>query len=234
MYGSFDQRRMQYNAKNFLNETVLYVMVSRKLLPCIVTLLSHGAEINTQDSHGNTPLHVAVKLGEVSIVQALVVFGANVNSVNFIGESPRHVVASNDKIPNQELILYILHTVGAKRCAKLSPNCNDGCALNATFNGIPQKASPFHRILNLYENYYSNVIKNAILNKKQVEKMEIEDSSPNQIRLLCLDGGGIRGLILIQMLSILEKMMNKKIIECFDWFAGKYVKFFFFLKTYKL
>lgn len=218
------EKGVDINAKNFSNETVLHVMVTRKLLPCIVTLLSHGADINTQDQNGNTPLHAAVKTGEVSIVQALVVFGADVNCINFADESPRHIIASSKKTPNQELILYILHTVGAKRCKKLLQSCNDGCALNATFNGIPKEVSPFHRILNLYESYFSDVIKAALLKKKQDSEMQSqmksEDSSPNSIRLLCLDGGGIRGLILIQMLSVLEDMMNKKITECFDWLAG--------------
>lgn len=39
-------------------------------------------------------------------------------------------------------------------------------------------------------------------------------------RLLCLDGGGIRGLILVQMLLELELMFGKPIQSCFDWIAG--------------
>lgn len=39
-------------------------------------------------------------------------------------------------------------------------------------------------------------------------------------RLLCLDGGGIRGLILVQMLLELEIMFGKPIQSCFDWIAG--------------
>lgn len=39
-------------------------------------------------------------------------------------------------------------------------------------------------------------------------------------RLLCLDGGGIRGLLLVQMLLELETMFGKPIQHCFDWIAG--------------
>ena len=39
-------------------------------------------------------------------------------------------------------------------------------------------------------------------------------------RLLCLDGGGIKGLILIDMLITIEKITNKKINELFDWIIG--------------
>jgi calcium-independent phospholipase A2 len=39
-------------------------------------------------------------------------------------------------------------------------------------------------------------------------------------RVLCLDGGGIRGLVLIQMLKAIEKEVGKPIKECFDWISG--------------
>lgn len=39
-------------------------------------------------------------------------------------------------------------------------------------------------------------------------------------RLLCLDGGGIRGLVLVQMLLEIEKLLDRPIQHCFDWIAG--------------
>ena len=42
----------------------------------------------------------------------------------------------------------------------------------------------------------------------------------NGDRVLCLDGGGIKGLILIELLSCVEKVTGKKIIDLFDWFVG--------------
>ena len=40
--------------------------------------------------------------------------------------------------------------------------------------------------------------------------------SPKGDRVLCLDGGGIKGLILIDMLITTERKSNKKITELFD------------------
>jgi calcium-independent phospholipase A2 len=39
-------------------------------------------------------------------------------------------------------------------------------------------------------------------------------------RVLCLDGGGIRGLVLINILLHVEKATQVPIIHCFDWLAG--------------
>lgn len=50
---------------------------------------------------------------------------------------------------------------------------------------------------------------------------EDESKEKKTARILCLDGGGIRGLVLIQMLSVLEDMMHPTpIYNCFDWIAG--------------
>ena len=40
------------------------------------------------------------------------------------------------------------------------------------------------------------------------------------VKVLCLDGGGIRGLILIQLLLAIEKATGCAIKDCFDWIAG--------------
>jgi len=39
-------------------------------------------------------------------------------------------------------------------------------------------------------------------------------------QILALDGGGIRGLILMQVLIAVEKFTGHPIRDCFDWIAG--------------
>lgn len=40
------------------------------------------------------------------------------------------------------------------------------------------------------------------------------------VQVLSLDGGGIRGLVLIQILMEIEAALGKPIQECFDWIGG--------------
>lgn len=103
------------NATNFDGRTALHVMVARNRFECVVTLLAHDAEIDVVDKDGNTPLHIAIEQKLVNIVQCLVVFGCNINIKNKNGVTPRHMVGNEATGSKQDEILYILHSVGAKR-----------------------------------------------------------------------------------------------------------------------
>lgn len=38
--------------------------------------------------------------------------------------------------------------------------------------------------------------------------------------MLTLDGGGMRGIIMCQILSAIQNAADRRIIDCFDWIAG--------------
>lgn len=80
----------------------------------MVSLLAHDAEIDVCDKDGNAPIHIAIENELVSVVQCLVVFDCDVNIKNAAGKTPRHLVGEETTGKKAE-ILYILHSVGAKR-----------------------------------------------------------------------------------------------------------------------
>ncbi|CAL1282723.1 unnamed protein product [Larinioides sclopetarius] len=210
------------NAKNFQGDTALHVMVKRNRISCAVMLLSHQADADIQNSEGNTPLHLAVKSGDISLVQTFIAFGADVDMLNNNGESPRHLAATDKKVAVGE-ILYALHMIGASRCPVPMHACNDGCTVNGQFNGIPPENCAFSKTTEtlleeilLASGFDVNVREQKSENNPS---SQIGDSTKS-VRILSLDGGGIRGLVLIQMLDELEKILGGPIAQYFDLVAG--------------
>lgn len=274
----------------------------------MVALLAHEAEIDVVDNSGNTPLHIAVEKKLIPIVQCLVVFGADINKPNKEGKTPRHLVGKDDSGSKDAMILYILHSVGAKRCQDNGGSkCPPGCSAKGNYNGIPPAqpetseqrehiqhmlASTSRSQRNSIPSLISNTIKTVREEREALREIKEEvktvdvsqerkgasmmdallsmftnkveaaskDSVPgsskgsptgkNSIdigdepmleeptvhestcpapdsgewhgrgRLLCLDGGGIRGLVLAQMLLEIENLAQTPINHLFDWIAG--------------
>jgi calcium-independent phospholipase A2 len=311
------ERGCDVNALNFDEQTALHVMISRNRLECVVELLSHEAEVDVRDKNGNTPLHLAVEKKLIPIVQCMVVFGCDINMKNKDDKTPRHMVGKDAAGGNDDMILYILHSVGAKRCPESSVKCPLGCHAKGTYNGIPpaqpesaEKRDHIHQMLEStsrgnrgsVSGNIMNSMKNELLGMKtkedvvnlidvkeerkgasvmdailsmftstnkvakcegssksrefsllkslfflyfnchilsvespttseksrseegEVQPMDTTPSSPvspyGRGRVLCLDGGGIRGLVLAQMLLEIEKLAQTPISHMFDWIAG--------------
>ncbi|XP_052894507.1 85/88 kDa calcium-independent phospholipase A2 isoform X1 [Anopheles moucheti] len=330
---SLIERGCDVNLVNFNGQTPLHVMVARDRLECVVALLAHDAEIDVVDNSGNTPLHIAVEKKLIPIVQCLVVFGADFNKPNKDGKTPRHMVGKDDSGSKDSMILYILHSVGAKRCSeKVANKCPPGCASGATYNGIPpaqpetsEQREQIQHVLartttkshrNSVPSLISSTIRASIPEERERREVKTIDvsqerkgasmmdallsmftnkveaaskpTSPTSTtsslkgctnllgdfdvgdepmltdeiagaeaskspagecssgggsrtesrprsacepgtsgesyggrgRLLCLDGGGIRGLVLAQMLLEIENLSQTPIVHLFDWIAG--------------
>ncbi|KOC68741.1 85 kDa calcium-independent phospholipase A2 [Habropoda laboriosa] len=198
------------DALNFDRRTALHIMAMRKRLPCVVALLSHMACANIADKDGNTPLHLAVAENSLSIVQCLIGFGADIDARNWKSETPRHLTNMNNQ--ESQKILYILDAVGAQRCPKEMVDCSVGCKHDESFTGVAPQQPPMAVPRTILDQmlYVSGMDKMATEGKRKIKGG----------RLLCLDGGGIRGLVLVQTLLEIESILNKPIRDCFDWIAG--------------
>lgn len=199
------------NALNFDGRTALHIHVLRGRLECAIALLSRGAEHSIGDKEGNTPLHLAVKQSNVTIVQALVVFGANLEALNDMGYTARHTIPTEMANSNADRILYVLHAVGARRCTAEIAGCGPSCSARGDYNGVPPQNAPKAATRDLVT---------QMLAVAAMDRAASLDNSQKQGRLLCLDGGGIRGLVLVQTLLSLEEAVGRPIIQCFDWVAG--------------
>uniref|UniRef100_A0A667WY68 phospholipase A2 n=1 Tax=Myripristis murdjan TaxID=586833 RepID=A0A667WY68_9TELE len=188
-------------AVNFLSKTgesALHILTKKGRFEAAMVLLTHGANANLRGQDGNTALHLAMKMDHMDLIKALIVFGADVEIHNDLGETPGLIAARTSKGPNRKILLDMLCSVGVQRCLPPSPNSPPPSSAKATSPGIGNATVPLHP-----PTLSSSPLFSALMD-----------------RLLCLDGGGIKGLVLIQMLIALEKEAGRPTRELFDWVSG--------------
>lgn len=163
-------RGCNVNAVNFDEKTALHIMVEKNNIECAVSLLAHEADVDFVDKDGNTPLHYAIEKKTLPMIQCLIVFGADFDRSNGQDKTPRHIVGKSSQRSVDDNILYILHSVGAKRCPE-SLNCPNGCNFNGDYNGIPpeqpesiERREQIHQVLASTSRSQRNNLTNNITN----------------------------------------------------------------------
>lgn len=202
------------DAKNNDGNTAVHVFVTRNRLSCLATLLSCGANPNVISADGSTALQIAVKVGDPYLVQALLIFGADPNLKDPEGFSPLHLTAAGN-FPNKEFILFILHSMNASRCVTLChQNCSRGCSINSQWNGIAPLLLSQIDVPRLFDGLLGLPTNSIILaNSKPVP-------SKPRCRILCLDDGGMRVLLIIEVLRSLKLAMGCDVLKYFDMIVG--------------
>ncbi|KAK2817381.1 hypothetical protein Q5P01_025572 [Channa striata] len=189
-------------------ESALHILTKKGRFEAAMVLLTHGANANMKGQDGNTALHLAMKMDHLELIKALIVFGADVEIHNDLGETPGLIAARNSKGPNRKILLDMLCSVGVQRCLPPSPGSPPPILNNAKPPSI-----------GFQDMIYAGAAISAISRGTyEVDGVKVEKKKMD--RLLCLDGGGIKGLVLIQMLIALEKEAGRPIRELFDWVAG--------------
>lgn len=192
-------------------ETPLHIMVRRKRFGAAMVLLTHGAQSNAKGENGDTPLHLAMKLDHMELIKALIVFGADVEIPNDFGETPGLIAARTSKGSNRKVLLSLLYSVGAERCHPPAPDTP------TRLPSPPQRPPPPHLG---FDDLIHVAAALGALTKGVVEVDGVRAANRKFDRLLCLDGGGIKGLVLIQLLIALEKAAGRPIRDLFDWVSG--------------
>ncbi|XP_055766648.1 85/88 kDa calcium-independent phospholipase A2-like, partial [Salvelinus fontinalis] len=198
---------------NYLSKTgesALHVLTKRGRFDASMVLLTHGGEPNLKGQDGNTALHLAMKMDHMELIKALIVFGADVEMHNDLGETPGLIAARTSKGSNRKVLLNMLCSVGAERCAPPSSPLNP--------HPPPKKAASSPGIG--FEDIMHVAAAVGAMSRGREEVDGFKTGSRKIDRLLCLDGGGIKGLVLIQLLIALEKEAGRPIKELFDWVSG--------------
>ncbi|KAF2368937.1 Patatin-like phospholipase domain [Trinorchestia longiramus] len=211
MINALVELKCHLDAKNFDGRTALHLMTAHDRLGCVIALLSHGARPDVADKDGNTALHLACS---VPVLHALIVFGTPLNRQNSLKETARHRVA-NSTYPGKAQMLHALYAVGAARCLQHHSSCCSGCSPVGSYNGVPPEAvgDSRARLRSPYDAFLDDIMCGMANSEEQADGVDA--------RLLCLDGGGIRGLVLIVLLRAVQRHTSGVPVKrLFDWIAG--------------
>ncbi|XP_072889553.1 85/88 kDa calcium-independent phospholipase A2 isoform X2 [Hemitrygon akajei] len=163
-------------------------------------LINHGCSLNYLSKTGETALHIMVKRKRFECALALLVHGADPNVKGENGNTPLHLAMKLDSLD----LIKALIVFGAD---VKSPN---------DFGETPGLIAARH------SKGYDDIVGIATVLGSLSKGMDVPDGHRHlrYDRLLCLDGGGIRGLVLIQLLIAIEQTAGRPIRELFDWISG--------------
>ncbi|XP_074127821.1 85/88 kDa calcium-independent phospholipase A2 isoform X6 [Sminthopsis crassicaudata] len=161
-------------------------------------LLNRGCDVNSVSNSGDTALHVAVTRERFDCVMVMLTYGANAGARGEHGNTPLHLAMVKDNI---EMIKALI-VFGAE-----VDTPND---LGETPAMI---ASRVNKELQDFVHVSRSRKPNFILSSMRDERRTHD-------HLLCLDGGGVKGLVLIQLLMAIEKAAGIPTKDLFDWVAG--------------
>nr|XP_060633015.1 85/88 kDa calcium-independent phospholipase A2 isoform X1 [Anolis sagrei ordinatus]XP_060633016.1 85/88 kDa calcium-independent phospholipase A2 isoform X1 [Anolis sagrei ordinatus]XP_060633017.1 85/88 kDa calcium-independent phospholipase A2 isoform X1 [Anolis sagrei ordinatus]XP_060633018.1 85/88 kDa calcium-independent phospholipase A2 isoform X1 [Anolis sagrei ordinatus] len=208
----------EVNTLSATGDSALHIAVRRGRFDCVMVLLTHGAKTNSKGKDGNTPLHLAMQQDHLETIKALIVFGADMDIPNDIGETPGLLAARTSKGANRQVLLDLLKLLGTER---FHPPGSVITAPTSTTSSVPEGSSfPWSTSQNLEYQEYLHVSTLSTMEKKPDVTESAMERHKAQDRLLSLDGGGVRGVVLIQFLIAVEKAAGRPVRELFDWIAG--------------
>jgi len=164
-------------------------------------------EVYSRASH--LPLHIMVLRGRLEAAVAIILGHGQVNGKGQNGNTALHLAVKHDYVMLVKMLLLFgadpviendfKETPGVLALQSANPNRETIVTLLSSVGCISIQSSP------------------SVLAKQSHFSRNSESSG---YKVLCLDGGGIRGLISTQLLMAIEKRCGRKAKDLFDWVSG--------------
>ncbi|KAE8300502.1 85/88 kDa calcium-independent phospholipase A2 [Larimichthys crocea] len=165
-------------------------------------MLERGCAVNYLSKTGESALHILTRKGRFEAAMVLLTHGANANLKGQDGNTALHLAMKMDHI---ELIKALI-VFGAD--VEIHNDLGETPGLIAA-----RTSKGFEDIM-----FVGAAVSAMNRGMSEVDGTKMDTNKMD--RLLCLDGGGIKGLVLIQMLIALEREAGRPTRELFDWVAG--------------
>ncbi|XP_076805987.1 85/88 kDa calcium-independent phospholipase A2-like [Clavelina lepadiformis] len=182
-------------------------------------LFQHRAPADVRSDQHHLPLHIMVLRSRLEAAIAIILGNADVNGKGRNGNTALHLAVLHD----HDSLVKMLLLFGADCFAKNDFGETPG--LLALRSAKPNK----DKIVSMFSCIGSLLVEpsqNNHSNKFSVNDSQVDgchgnsDDRSKKLKVLCLDGGGVRGLVMTQILMALEKYTGQHMRELFDWVSG--------------
>uniref|UniRef100_A0A8C5B8P3 phospholipase A2 n=1 Tax=Gadus morhua TaxID=8049 RepID=A0A8C5B8P3_GADMO len=165
-------------------------------------LLERGCAVNYLSKTGESALHIVTKRGRFEAAMVLMTHGADANLRGQGGNTALHLAMKMDQMD----LIKALIVFGAD--VEIHNDLGETPGLIAA-----RTSKGFDDLMHVAASVGAMSRGSSAVDGGKPQRKKAD-------RLLCLDGGGIKGLVLIQLLIALEREAGRPTRELFDWVSG--------------
>ena len=243
-----EKGKIDANYKSTTDDTALHIAIKKKRQDVSYYLILADCDLNTQNTAGETPLHLAIMADDLKLVRGLLLFGARSDIQDAQGNTAGMIAIKNQG-QNRDDILKSMQEVGAVSLdcivnsmekseksledMEMVQNSELATAPKMTENSMGVSGSlPSHgKEIFINAEYTSGMDLSTLENEKSSKFTSMNSSRnslsgvglrncPRKLRILSLDGGGVRGIVLTKILQAIEHEAKRPAHELFDWIIG--------------
>ncbi|ULT82613.1 hypothetical protein L3Y34_012098 [Caenorhabditis briggsae] len=192
-----------HNSKNVFHSFDTFPVQHQKLL------LSYATEemINTRDSEGQSPMHYIAKKGNLASFILLWSHGADVNIQDKKTLYPMDYALQRDDV---DIVKAFLAFDG---------KANE-LVLNSVMKSRKKSAETLQKHFKALEEGKGQSLKHDNKNPTHRRCQKFPDLSKNDGIVLSIDGGGMKGILALQLLKEIEKVVGNKFLGWFNHIGG--------------
>uniref|UniRef100_A0A1I7VNZ9 phospholipase A2 n=1 Tax=Loa loa TaxID=7209 RepID=A0A1I7VNZ9_LOALO len=198
------------------SSTILHEKLEVKLLYHILGDLGDVININVRNNLGQTPLYCAIARNDLSQSFTFLTHNADVNIADYDGNTPLHVSSKDGNVTLVKLLLCFGASVQLKN-SRGETALVVGRSNTEIMECLKLFAYPPSTIRPVLGNVLSDLMQERAIEER--DRMTPEQRQ-RLVNVISFDGGGIRGLVLLQILMHIEKLLGHSVMKHFQWLCG--------------